>query len=67
MRRPTVYRVVWSPNPVSGGAWAIKGAWKTVNSTMGFYLTREAAERALETMRVSRELVTVRKVDWRRQ
>ncbi len=61
-RKPTVYTAVYSANPVSGGAWGIKGGWKTVNSSMGFYPSKQAAEEAIARMVVTREQRTIRKV-----
>jgi len=61
-RKPAVYGAVPMTNRNGSVTWGIKGAWKTVNSTMGFYPTEDAANKAIERMTRTPTTVIVRRI-----
>lgn len=64
MRRPWKYQAVAYHSEVDGRllGFGIKGAWKTINSTMPFFKTKAEADAAIARMTVEPRVVQIRKV-----
>ncbi len=63
MRRPWKYEAV-AQHSYDGRllGYGIKGAWKTINSTMPFFKTKAEADAAIARMTVTPRVVQIRKV-----